>query len=69
MVLDRETSDTHPCEADFVAKVVEAANAVLGVFVVVVLDEAKAEAVLAPSMLCEVPGVRHTLCKDQCSSR
>ena len=32
---------THPRKADFVAKVVEAADAVLGVLVVVVLDKAE----------------------------
>ena len=45
----RGLEDTHPCKADFVAKVVEATDAVLGVFVVVVLDETKAEAALARS--------------------
>lgn len=32
---------TYPREADFVAQIVKAADAILGVFVVVVLDEAK----------------------------
>jgi hypothetical protein len=32
---------TYASKADFVAKVVEAANAVLGIFEVVVLDEAE----------------------------
>jgi hypothetical protein len=34
-----EATETYPSEADLVAKVVEAADAVLGVFEVVVLDE------------------------------
>ena len=35
---------THPSETNFVTQVVESTNAILGVFEVVILDEAKAEA-------------------------
>ena len=38
---------TYSGKADFVAKVVEATNAILGVLVIVVLDEAKAMKVSA----------------------
>ena len=38
---------TYSVKADFVAKVVEATNAILGVLVIVVLDEAKAMKVSA----------------------
>jgi len=37
-----ETKRTHPSEADFVAKIVEATNAVLSILVVMILDEAEA---------------------------
>jgi len=36
------TDITHPGKADFVTQVVEATNAILSVFVIVVLDEAEA---------------------------
>jgi len=39
---DDDNDHTHPGKADFIAKEVKPTNAVLGVFVVVVLDEAKA---------------------------
>ena len=42
-----EGATAYPSEADLVAKVVEAADTVLGVFEVVVLDEPKAVSVLA----------------------
>ena len=35
---------TYSSEANFIAQVVKSANAILGVFEVVILDEAKAEA-------------------------
>jgi len=43
----RRHGDTHPGKADFVAKVVETTDAVLGVLVVVVLDEPKTATVSA----------------------
>jgi len=43
-----EGATAYPSEADLVAKIVEAADAVLGVFEVVILDEPKAVNVLAP---------------------
>lgn len=55
-------------EADFVTKVVEAANAVLGVLVVVVLDEAEAGRRSAEAWTMW-SGRLHTPCKGQCSGR
>ena len=55
---------TYPGKADFISEIVEAANAVLSVLVVVILDEAEAATVLARS----ITSVRaqRTLCTIQC---
>ena len=39
---DNDHDHTYPCKGHFVAQVVETTNAVLGIFVVVVLDKPEA---------------------------
>lgn len=53
---------THPGETDFVTQVVKAADAVLGIFEVVILDETKAGKELVPQHNND--GVVLTLCID-----
>jgi hypothetical protein len=42
-----DDSSTHPCEAHFIAEMMEATNAVLSVLVVVILHKAESESTSA----------------------
>jgi hypothetical protein len=61
--------ETYSGKADFVAKVVEAADTVLGVFVVVVLDKAKTMSTNVSVVQWMERIVRLTPCKDRSSDR
>ena len=49
MIAKYHNEVTHPGKADFVTQVVKATNAILSIFVVVILDKAEAVATLAQS--------------------
>ena len=66
---DQLDEKTYSGKANFVAKVVEAADTVLGVFVVVVLHEAKAARSMSACRRALSTRVRLTLCKDRSSDR
>ena len=59
--------ETYPGEADFVSEIVKAADAILSILVVMVLDKAEAEVMSARSNVDSVQA--HTLCRGRSSSR
>ena len=65
LLLKSEDIEAYPCEADFISEVVEAADAILGVFVVVVLHEAKSKQGVS-DISNNLAEVEHTLCKAHC---